>query len=94
MRVWLLFFSGIIAGYLAWTSRLFGREASHDGAEASEVGSEKVRWRDWVRFAFDGLSGRYLYNAVTSRKPGVEGNSDSARKGTRVRTRRDATKES
>ena len=24
MRVWLLFFSGIVAGYLAWTSSLFG----------------------------------------------------------------------
>ena len=24
MRVWLLFFSGLVAAYLAWTSKLFG----------------------------------------------------------------------
>ena len=93
MRVWLLFFSGLIAAYLAWTSKLFGGGASDAGAgeagEAAHHASEKVTWRDWAKFAFDGLSGRYLYNAVTSRGADAKAKTSSARPATRARTRRD-----
>ena len=93
MRVWLLFFSGLIAAYLAWTSKLFGGGASDAGAgeagEAAHHASEKVTGRDWAKFAFDGLSGRYLYNAVTSRGADAKAKTSSARPATRARTRRD-----
>ena len=93
MRVWLLFFSGIVAAYLSWTSKLFGGGASDAGAgdagEAAHHASEKVTWRDWARFAFDGLSGRYLYQAVTSRGVDTKARASSTRSATRARTRRD-----
>ena len=91
MRVWLLFFSGLVAAYLAWTSKLFGGGASDAGGagEAARHASEKVTWRDWAKFAFDGLSGRYLFNAVTSRGAGAKAKATSARPATRARTRRD-----
>ena len=93
MRVLLLFFSGIVAAYLAWTSKLFGGGASDAGAggpgEAEHPASEKVTWRDWARFAFDGLSGRYLYNAVTSRGADAKAKASSNQPATRARTRRD-----
>ena len=93
MRVWLLFFSGLVAAYLAWTSKLFGGGASDAGAgeagEAAHHASEKVTWRDWAKFAFDGLSGRYLYNAVTSRGADAKAKASSARPATRARTRRE-----
>ena len=93
MRVLLLFFSGIVAAYLAWTSKLFGGGASDAGAggpgEAEQPASEKVTWRDWARFAFDGLSGRYLYNAVTSRGADAKAKASSNQPATRARTRRD-----
>lgn len=91
MRVWLLFFSGLVAAYLAWTSKLFGGGASDAGGdgEAARHASEKVTWRDWAKFAFDGLSGRYLFNAVTSRGAGANAKATSARPATRARTRRD-----
>ena len=91
MRVWLLFFSGIVAAYLAWTSKLFGGGASDAGGdgEAARHASEKVTWRDWARFAFDGLSGRYLYQAVTSRGVDTKARASSTRSATRARTRRD-----
>lgn len=47
MRVWLLILSGVIAGYLAWTSTLFGggrgvvdAGAVGDGGGASEKGGD------------------------------------------------------
>ena len=91
MRVWLLFFSGLVAAYLAWTSKLFGGGASDAGGagEAARQASEKVTWRDWAKFAFDGLRGRYLFNAVTSRGAGAKAKATSARPATRARTRRD-----
>ena len=75
MRVWLLFFSGIIAAYLAWTSSLFGSasssgDATGKGSGANDATTTKPGWRDWARFVFDGLSGRYLLNAVLRTEKG------------------------
>ena len=60
-----------------------------DAGEAAHHASEKVTWRDWARFAFDGLSGRYLYQAVTSRGVDTKARASSTRSATRARTRRD-----
>ena len=66
LRVWLLFFSGIIAAYLAWTSSLFGgnSDATSPKDGSTDATSTKVGWRDYAKFAFDGLSGKYLYNTL------------------------------
>ncbi|EEH58386.1 uncharacterized protein MICPUCDRAFT_56105 [Micromonas pusilla CCMP1545] len=69
MRWVLLLFSGIIAGYLAWTSSWFSA-SGEDVGEAPRGGDEGARRgratadggvASWARFAIDGLSGRYLY---------------------------------
>ena len=97
MRWVLLLFSGIIAGYLAWTSSWFSA-SGEDVGEAPRGGDEGARRgratadggvASWARFAIDGLSGRYLYQAVTSRGVDTKARASSTQSATRARTRRD-----
>jgi hypothetical protein len=102
MRFWLLFFSGIVAGYLAWTSSLFGGKppgldavGDVDGAP-EEARTDAVReggWRFWIRFAVDGLSGRYLYTALRGKPGNGEPPASTHRDALRRRSARLATKE-